>query len=78
MDVYPEVIDRLISFDTGTFSIEFGGKNYICQRISKVYLKLYLLLVEVNSLVDTKELIYKRFILFKKTVFIKNVNSFLN
>lgn len=34
MDVYPEVIHRRVTNDSGTFSIEFSGEEYVCQRTS--------------------------------------------
>ena len=34
MNVYPEVIHRRISETSGTFSIEFSGEEYVCQRTS--------------------------------------------
>jgi len=32
MDLYPEVIHRRVTNTSGTFSIEFSGEEYICQR----------------------------------------------
>ncbi len=34
MNVYPEVIHRRTTENSGTFSIEFSGEEYICQRTS--------------------------------------------
>jgi len=34
MDVYPEVIHRRVTDESGTFSIEFSGEEYVCQRTS--------------------------------------------
>ncbi|MEA3331018.1 MAG: hypothetical protein U9Q29_04915 [Campylobacterota bacterium] len=34
MDVYPEIIHRRITNESGTFSIEFSGEEYVCQRTS--------------------------------------------
>ncbi|RLA77411.1 MAG: hypothetical protein DRG78_17480 [Epsilonproteobacteria bacterium] len=34
MDVYPEVIHKRVTSESGTFSIEFSGEGYICQRTS--------------------------------------------
>jgi len=32
MDLYPEVIHRRLTNTSGTFSVEFSGEEYICQR----------------------------------------------
>jgi len=34
MNVHPEVIHRRLSDTSGTFSIEFSGEEYVCQRTS--------------------------------------------
>ena len=34
MDVYPEVIHRRVTDESGAFSIEFSGEEYVCQRTS--------------------------------------------
>ncbi len=34
MDVYPEVIHKRVTSESGTFSIEFSGEEYVCQRTS--------------------------------------------
>ena len=34
MDMYPEVIHRRLTEETGKFSVEFSGEDYICQRTS--------------------------------------------
>ncbi len=42
MDVHPEVIHRRISSNSGTFSIEFSGGEYICQRTSGEFIEAVL------------------------------------
>ncbi len=42
MDVYPEVLHRRVSTDSGTFSIEFSGAEYICQRTSGEFIEAVL------------------------------------
>jgi hypothetical protein len=42
MNVYPEVIHRRISETSGTFSVEFSGEEYVCQRTSGEFIEAIL------------------------------------
>ena len=42
MDIYPEVLHRRISGDTGKFNIEFSGEGYVCQRTSGEFVEAVL------------------------------------
>ena len=42
MNLYPEVIHRRLSETSGTFSIEFSGEEYICQRTSGEFIETIL------------------------------------
>jgi len=39
MDIYPEVIHRRISNNSGKFNIEFSGEEYVCQRTSGEFIE---------------------------------------
>jgi hypothetical protein len=42
MNLYPEVIHRRTTNDSGTFSIEFSGEEYVCQRTSGEFIEAVL------------------------------------
>jgi len=42
MDLYPEVIHRRLSNETGKFSVEFSGEDYVCQRTSGEFIETLL------------------------------------
>ena len=42
MNLYPEVIHRRLNETSGTFSIEFSGEEYICQRTSGEFIETIL------------------------------------
>ncbi len=49
MDVYPEVIHRRINSDAGTFSVEFSGEEYICQRTSGEFIEAVLKKLDIKQ-----------------------------
>jgi len=42
MGLYPEVIHRRINETSGTFSVEFSGEEYVCQRTSGEFIEAIL------------------------------------
>jgi len=49
MDVYPEVIHRRVGEDSGTFSVEFSGDDYICSRTSGKFIENLLAKLEISK-----------------------------
>ena len=49
MDVYPEVIHRRTTENSGTFSIEFSGEEYICQRTSGEFTEAVLKKLDITE-----------------------------
>jgi len=49
MDVYPEVLHRRVSVDSGTFSVEFSGGEYFCQRTSGEFIEAVLKKLDIKK-----------------------------
>jgi hypothetical protein len=39
MNIFPEVIHRRVSEDTGKFNIEFSGEEYVCHRTAGTFIE---------------------------------------
>jgi hypothetical protein len=49
MDVHPEVIHRRLENDSGAFSIEFSGEDYICTRTSGEFIERVLKDLDIDK-----------------------------
>ncbi len=49
MDVHPEVIHRRLENDSGAFSIEFSGEDYICTRTSGEFIEKVLKALDIDK-----------------------------
>ena len=49
LDVYPEVIHRRVGKESGTFSVEFSGEDYICTRTSGEFIEKLLAKLDITQ-----------------------------
>ncbi len=49
MGIYPEVLHRRVTEDSGKFNIEFSGEEYVCQRTSGEFVEKILKKLDIKK-----------------------------